>query len=184
MTIRLHRAAAWTLVWVALVGFAILATPIAAQDGAPDEVEGAEETMEDSAVSADDFQAGIAEDILFEEEEMLAGGIPSYDPAGRRDPFRSLLVARDTTEKGPRAEGVPGLLIGEIDLVGVFLTESGPVAQVYSSAEGKSYLLRPGDQLFDGDVVNVSLEDVVFKQIVDDPTALKPFREVVKRLSP
>ena len=27
-------------------------------------------------------------------------------------------------------------------------------------------------------------DEVVFKQIVQDPTALKPFREVVKKLNP
>jgi len=41
-----------------------------------------------------------------------------------------------------------------------------------------------GDQLFDGDVIRIGAQEVVFKQIVSDPTALKPFREVTKRLSP
>jgi hypothetical protein len=76
------------------------------------------------------------------------------------------------------------LLIDEIDLTGIFLTADGPVAQIQSTDSSKSYLLRPGDQLYDGDVVNISANEVVFKQIVDDPTALKPFREVAKKLNP
>ena len=53
-----------------------------------------------------------------------------------------------------------------------------------SSNKKKSYLLREGDQLYDGDVVRINRTEVVFKQIVNDPTALKPFREVAKKLSP
>ena len=48
----------------------------------------------------------------------------------------------------------------------------------------KSFLLKEGDQLYDGDVVSINRGEVVFKQIVQDPTALKPFREVVKSLNP
>ena len=69
--------------------------------------------------------------ILAAEEEMLAGGGYSYEPGERRDPFKSLLRAREPAEmRGPRPEGIPGLLIDEIDLTGVFVTPDGPVAQV------------------------------------------------------
>lgn len=123
--------------------------------------------------------------ILAAEEEMLAGGGYSYEPGERRDPFKSLLAARETAElRGPRPEGIPGLLIDEIDLTGVFVMPEGPVAQVVSPEQDRSYLLREGDQLYDGDVVRISQDSVVFKQILDDPTALKPFREVQKQLNP
>ncbi len=118
------------------------------------------------------------------EAESPAGGY-LYDPAGRRDPFKSLLAAREPTElRGPRPEGIPGLLIDEIDLTGIFVTPEGPVAQVLSPEQDKSYLLREGDQLYDGDVVQIDRDRVLFKQILDDPTALKPFREVEKKLNP
>ncbi len=58
------------------------------------------------------------------------------------------------------------------------------MAQVKAPNQAKSYLLKEGDQLYDGDVVSISHKEVVFKQTVQDPTALKPFREVVKTLSP
>ena len=84
---------------------------------------------------------------------------------------------------GPRPDGIPGLLIDEIDLTGIFRTSKGYQAQVISRSQRKSYLLRQGDQLYDGDVVSINRDEVVFKQVVQDPTALKPFREVVKTLS-
>jgi hypothetical protein len=128
---------------------------------------------------------GNIDQILEGDEDVLSGNGFSYDPGNRRDPFKSLLLASERPEfRGPRPEGIPGLLIDEIDLKGVFRTSRGYVAQVIAANQKKSYLLKEGDQLYDGDVVTISRNEVVFKQIVQDPTALKPFREVVKSLSP
>ena len=128
---------------------------------------------------------GNIDEILQGEEDVLSGSGFSYDPGNRRDPFKSLLAAPDRQEfRGPRPEGVPGLLIDEIDLTGIFHTSKGFVAQVVASNQKKSYLLKEGDQLYDGDVVSINKNEVVFKQVVQDPTALKPFREVVKSLNP
>jgi hypothetical protein len=128
---------------------------------------------------------GNIDEILQGEEEVLSGSGFSYDPGNRRDPFKSLLAGPDRPEiRGPRPEGVPGLLIDEIDLPGIFHTSKGFVAQVVASNQKKSFLLKEGDQLFDGDVVSINKNEVVFKQVVQDPTALKPFREVVKSLNP
>lgn len=135
--------------------------------------------------TADEDQSAGVDEILMDEEAMLAGEGYFYDPGNRRDPFKSLLVARERFEfRGPRPDGIPGLLIDEIDITGIFMTVDGPVAQVASADQDKSYLLRIGDQLYDGDVISISANEAVFKQIVDDPTALKPFREVVKKLNP
>jgi Tfp pilus assembly protein PilP len=123
--------------------------------------------------------------ILEGEEEALSGSGFTYDPGNRRDPFKSLLAGQDRPEfRGPRPEGIPGLLIDEVDLTGIFRTSKGYVAQVVAANQKKSYLLKEGDQLYDGDVVSINHNEVVFKQIVQDPTALKPFREVVKSLNP
>lgn len=128
---------------------------------------------------------GNIDQILEGEEEVLSGSGYTYDPGNRRDPFKSLLLKPDRTElRGPRPEGIPGLLIDEIDLTGIFRTKQGYVAQVKAANQNKSYLLRENDQLYDGDVVAIRKSEVVFKQIVQDPTALKPFREVVKTLGP
>lgn len=125
------------------------------------------------------------DEILEGDAEALGGGGYTYDPGDRRDPFKSLLGGRDRPElRGPRPEGVPGLLIDELDLTGLFRTRQGWVAQVQAAAKEKSYLLSEGDELYDGDVVSITGDEVVFKQIVQDPTALKPFREVAKKLNP
>jgi len=86
----------------------------------------------------------------------------------------------DLRSTAPRPDGIPGLLIDEIQLRGILRTAKGHVAQA-RDARG-SYLLKEGDQLFDGDVVSISKNEVVFKQVVAEPAASKPFREVVKTL--
>lgn len=124
------------------------------------------------------------DELLRGESEVLAGEGYSYDPGSRRDPFKSLLVATQVAEfRGPRPEGIPGLLIDEVMVTGIFRTQQGHVAQVQSAENEKSFLLKEGDQLYDGDVVRITDGEIVFKQIVQDPTALKPFREVVKTLN-
>ncbi len=130
--------------------------------------------------SLDDIDA-----ILERDAAVLAGGGYSYDPGGRRDPFKSLRIANEEDRnRGPRPEGIPGLLIDEILLSGIIKTRNGFMAQVQSADQQKSYLLKVGDQLFDGDVIAINGKEIVFKQNVQDRTALKPFREVVKSLNP
>lgn len=107
-----------------------------------------------------------------EDEEELQ--LPPHDP------FSDL---RHIRTRGGRPPGIAGLLIDELRLLGFRRSGKGYVARVRDSM-GDIYLLRPGDLLYDGDVVSVSRRELVFKQIVQDPTALKPFREVVRRPPP
>ena len=91
---------------------------------------------------------------LLEEGNEVMDAPSAYDPGDRRDPFRSLIRAtndRDDAPRGPRPEGVPGLLIDEISVTGVWVTPDGPVAQVQSTDTPMSFLLREGDQLYDGE---------------------------------
>ncbi len=129
-----------------------------------------------------DFSA--IDDLLELDEEVLSDpSTYSYDPESRRDPFRSLVRQRKVGRQSEkRPEGPAGLLIDEISIEGIFVLDDGPVVQVQSASQETSFLLRVGDQLWDGDVIRINLQEVAFKQSVNDPTALKPFREVVKQM--
>ena len=50
--------------------------------------------------------------------------------------------------------------------------------------DNKGYFLRVGDAVFDGTVIAVDprLGSVTFRQEIDDPRIIKPYRDVVKRL--
>ena len=171
---RLHRG---------LALLALLVIPCVALAQEPTEAPTTEEMPGDTGADG----LGIDE-ILQGEEEILAGESGdgySYDPAGRRDPFVSLLLRTQVQQLNqPRPPGVPGLLIDEIDIKGIFALNERMFAQVQTADKEKSYLIQEGDQLYDGEVVSIASNEVVFKQVVNDPSVIKPFREVVKKLNP
>ena len=150
-----------TLLILLLLPLLLVGTSVLAQE----EVGEAEEQVEDSLTFAQDEAAAEGvDDILRDDASMMAGEGYFYDPGNRRDPFKSLLEARDQVElRGPRPEGIPGLLIDEVDVTGIYVTSDGPVVQVASADREKSYLLRIGDQLYDGDVISISGSEAVFK---------------------
>jgi len=76
---------------------------------------------------------------------------------------RRVAKAKDIKSASPRPYGVPGLLIDEIQLKGILRTPKGFVAQVSPRDGRKSYLLRQGDQLLDGDVISINRSQIIFK---------------------
>jgi type IV pilus assembly protein PilP len=119
--------------------------------------------------------------MIEQEEAALQGRGYTYDPAGRRDPFRSLLVRPEDRALGARPPGIAGMSIDEMVIYGIWKTRNGYVAQVRAT-DNKSYLVRQGDLLYDGEVVRVGPNEVVFRQNINDPQSVKPFREVTKQL--
>ncbi len=154
----------------------LIASMALAQQPAPEPVVGGGSTPTPEA-------AAKIEEMLEGEEAVLQGVVSSYDPANRRDPFQSLLL-RVQQKDAKRPEGVPGALIDEIEIRGIFRTSKGYVAQIAVQNQQKNYLVREGEQVYDGDVLRIEKNEVVFRQIVNDPTVVKPFREVVKKLLP
>ena len=103
-----------------------------------------------------------------------------YEPAGRRDPFISL-VGRGESSAAPavRPPGLSGLLIGEITVKGVVRDRQGFIAMV-QAPDNKTYAVRVGDKLLDGSVKSITQEKVIFSQDVNDPLSLVKQREVPK----
>ena len=120
--------------------------------------------------------------LLEQEDSALAGRAYTYDPAGRRDPFRSLLVRAENRGRGSRPPGIAGISIDDITVQGIWKTRSGYVAQIRAT-DNKSYLLRGGDLLYDGEVTSVAPNEVTFRQNLNDPQSVKPFRDVTKQLN-
>ncbi|MGZ3385786.1 MAG: hypothetical protein ACXVB5_12850 [Isosphaeraceae bacterium] len=127
------------------------------------------------------IDTSTVERILRGDEAVDAGQGFTYDPAGRRDPFRSLLVRQTKEEYGSRPPGLRGMGIEEIKLQGILKLSEGYVAMVQGT-DNMSYLVRPGSVLFDGTVEHVEQGKVVFRMQVADPKSLKPYREVVRTL--
>lgn len=119
-------------------------------------------------------------------ENVISGGQFAYDPDGRRDPFEPLVKTKNQTAKGKRPKGVAGMLVAEIALKGVARAPDGAPVALFQGSDNRGYTLRVGDIVYDGRVVSIDSDRgvVVFRQSVDDPRRIKPYRDVVKRLYP
>ena len=127
------------------------------------------------------IDTSTVERILRGDEAVEAGQGFTYDPAGRRDPFRSLLARQAKEELGERPPGLRGMGIEEIKLQGILKIPEGYVAMIQGT-DNMSYLIRPGTVLYDGTVELIEQGKVVFRMQVADPKSLKPYREVVRTL--
>lgn len=108
----------------------------------------------------------------------------SYDPGNRRDPFRRFEKSeQENGDDEPRPEGLKGFLVQGVSLQGVMKTSDGPLAMVMGP-DNRGYWIEPGDELYNGKVLNVKFDDrcVVFRKEVEDPLAIKPFTDVEKCL--
>jgi Tfp pilus assembly protein PilP len=109
----------------------------------------------------------------------------AYNPAGRRDPFVSLVNRGSDTRSasGMRPPGLGGLSVDEVALHGIVRSRQVYVAMI-QAPDGKNYTVRSGDRLLDGTVKAVTDGAVVFTQQVSDPLSLVKQREVRKPLRP
>ena len=174
--------------WVATVVLTIAAaaTTPAFPQGAPVGTSAPEQQGQTPEGQAQKEGQQTVETILRQQEDLLAGRQFSYDPGGRRDPFRSLLEEVALRRKGPRPRGVAGMLVSELDLTGIVRDSTGGNIAVVMGTDSKGYFLRVGDEVYDGSVIVVdpAAGTVTFRQQVDDPRLIKPYRDVVKRLVP
>jgi len=110
----------------------------------------------------------------------------TYDPAGRRDPFVSLLGRGGDlpSSTGSRPAGLPGLLINELSLKGVLKSGKGDFIALVQSPDNHTYIIHPGDKVLDGAVKTITQDGIVFSQDVNDPLSLVKQREVRKSIHP
>jgi type IV pilus assembly protein PilP len=105
----------------------------------------------------------------------------TYDPAGRRDPFVSLLSRGIEPATGKKLTGLSGLTTGEVMVRGVMQSRNSYVA-LLSGPDGKTYSAHVNDRLLDGVIRSVTPQGIVIMQEVNDPLSLVKQREVRKGL--
>jgi Tfp pilus assembly protein PilP len=97
---------------------------------------------------------------------------------GKRDPFFSPVVQ---TNGSGCSTGKKCLEINGINLRGVVKSDGGFIAVVTNNLN-KAYFLRENDPVFNGYVVKITGDSVVFQETIQDKLG-KPFtREIVKRI--
>jgi hypothetical protein len=101
--------------------------------------------------------------------EPTGPDIPKYEIKGRRDPFETLEVK----------EGGAGSLVASSRLTGIVRSASATLALV-ETPEGIGYILKPGDTLGDGRLLEIGSDSVVF-QVTPKPGA--PTNRVILKLA-
>ncbi len=102
-----------------------------------------------------------------------------WSMTGKRDPFFSPVVQQ--AGGSGCSTGKKCLEIGQINLRGVVKSDNGFIAVVTNNMN-KAYFLRENDPVFNGYVVKITGDSVVFQETMQDKLG-KPFtREIVKRI--
>ena len=109
-----------------------------------------------------------------------------YRARGRRDPFG---VPRSSTPLSPdaaaavRPRGLKGQRVSELKLVGLVVA-GGEYTALATGRRDRSFLLKKGDRLFDGKVLEIGGDGVVFSERVEGDAGGRRSRRVVKKLHP
>jgi len=118
-------------------------------------------------------------------QTQLPPGEFIYQPQGRRDPFWDLSKGEKAKTAREELEGIAGLLIDELKLEGIVFARgkyqallSGP-----SNAE-PPFNVTIGVNVYDGVIVKIDANSVVFKKILTMPLGGKKEKFETKWLNP
>jgi hypothetical protein len=95
---------------------------------------------------------------------------------GRRDPFLSPVVNHSMGGSGC-STGKRCLAVDQIALTGIVKSDGGMIAM------NKAYFLRENDPVFNGYVVKITGDSIVFKETMQDKLGKSFTREVIKKIT-
>ena len=100
---------------------------------------------------------------------------------GKRDPFTSPI--REGGASMACTTGKQCLAIDSIVLRGIVVAQQGPIAVVESSSRKVTYFSREKDPVFNGYVVKITPDSILFRENVMDRTGRTSTRDVVKKVN-
>jgi Tfp pilus assembly protein PilP len=155
-----------------------VATPKAATTTVAASTPGSKPAAATTKIAAKENQASVIKKV--EAPNPPKPEAKKWAMTGKRDPFFSPVVQQSAGSGC--STGKKCLEIGQINVRGVVKAESGFIAVVTNSLN-KAYFLHENDPVFNGFVVRITGDSVVFQETMQDKLG-KPFtREVVKRLT-
>jgi hypothetical protein len=132
-----------------------------------------------TATAAGNGASGSGEGENAASEQQVAPD-SKHNANGRRDPFLSPVVSH--AGGSGCSTGKKCLEIGAINLRGVVHAESGFIA-VVSNGLNKAYFLRENDPVFNGYVMKITGDSIVFQETLQDRLGKTFTREVVKKIT-
>lgn len=109
-------------------------------------------------------------------------GAITYDPAGRRDPFRDLLAGQDIGE-GEGEEGIAGMSIDDLVLMGITIVK-GKLEAIIKGPQGFPQTIKVGDKFADGFVLSIHESKVVFRKTRERGIPLYKPKDITKEINP
>jgi Tfp pilus assembly protein PilP len=106
----------------------------------------------------------------------------TYDPGGRRDPFKNLLAGKDIKDKSA-VGGIPQISIDDTNLVGIVKSKQKLTAIVVGP-QGFPYFVKVGDKFSDGYVLSINENQVVFRKTNERGIPLMRPRDIIKEINP
>ncbi|MCI4446017.1 MAG: hypothetical protein JHC32_08330 [Candidatus Aminicenantes bacterium] len=136
-----------------------------------------------SFIQGQEVQNSKQEETILSTQQTLSSLPPraSYDPGGRRDPFKDLIGRGKISAKPSTTEGQ--LTIDNATLVGIVKTPKGFVA-IVSGPQQFPYFLKIGDKLADGYVLTINESQIVFRKTHERGFPLMRPRNIVKEINP
>ena len=101
----------------------------------------------------------------------------------KRDPFVSPIREGGPVGGPDCSVGKKCLAIDTIQLRGIVRAPSGSIAVVESSTRKVTYFMRESDPVFNGYVVKITADSVMFRENVMDRTGRQSTRDITKRVS-
>lgn len=117
------------------------------------------------------------------QEKKAAPPIFSYNPAGRRDPFKDLFGGQEVRDTKKVFTRLADMDIEDITLMGIVKTPERFEA-IIAFAEGFPMTLLAGQKLADGYVLSIDADKVVFRKTSDRGIPLAKPRDIVKEFMP
>jgi Tfp pilus assembly protein PilP len=143
-----------------------------------------QQTTTDKKATESDLKA--PEENMDTVQDMTVGQGEVWNPENRRDPFASLIqkVAKSgaeeykvLTREGKRPDGIEGMELKDIQLVGIFFIK-GVYKAMFVGSDDYPYLLISGSQIWDGRIKEIDFSCVTFEQETED------LRFLVRRMKP
>ncbi|MDQ1353709.1 MAG: hypothetical protein QG657_4016 [Acidobacteriota bacterium] len=106
-----------------------------------------------------------------------------YRPKGRRDPFWDLLMGKSTKLKKEAKEGIAGLEIEQLELEGI-VNRNGKYIALFKGPDSKPYDVQIGQSVYDGEIIEINANSVVFKKILTIALGGTKEKTVIKWLNP
>lgn len=102
----------------------------------------------------------------------------SYNPEGRRDPFKDLLGGRDVKS----AAGEPQVSLDDLILFGIIKNKTGYTA-IVGTNQGFPLYVKVGDKFSDGYVLAINETQAIFRKTHERGIPLIRARDIIKEIT-